>query len=100
MLHLQVEGTDSIDVALLPAEEGEASLEDYLTQAAPLAKPKRLAYYSQVAQRAPLKARLELPAGEYYLMLDHSQHFGDAQPVPVGLAARVDYLIQVGRLSP
>ena len=99
VLHLKVEGTDSIDVALLPAEEGEASLQNYLTQRSHLLSPKRLAFYAQVAKIAPLKTSIRLEAGQYFLMLDHDKGFGDAQPQPPELAARVDYLIQVGRIE-
>ncbi len=97
-LWLHLEGTTSVDIALIPAAEASESLHSYVRSPGPAPSPKMLAYYSQAGKSAPLDLELQPPAGEYFLFIDHSTSFGDAEPMREALPARVDYLIQVGKM--
>lgn len=90
-----LDGTDVIDVLVIPAEGG-AAIREYVSQPgarAPKVKPN---FSAQLSQAAPLKADLELPPGDYYVVFDHSDQAGVTTPAPPALPARVDYLLQVG----
>lgn len=94
---LEVEGTPAIDVALVPAQNGGAILNRYVRERGPRNPQGPLPFYTKASSVAPLKAEIPVPAGDYYLLLDHSRAFGRAKPDKDTLPARVDYLVQVGK---
>jgi hypothetical protein len=53
-------------------------------------------FLATATEEAPTKARVKVPEGDYYLVLDHSEAWGKTTPSEDALPARVDYLIQTG----
>lgn len=94
---LKVDGAPALDVALVPASGGNATLDRYVREPGPRNPRGPLPFYAQASAVAPFKTEVPLPAGDYYLLLDHSSAFGRVRPAEDALPARVDYLVQVGR---
>ena len=101
-IKMHLEGTQAVDVLVVPKSEGDASLQLYTQYAAagPLAYPPRFAdvvRYGTEYQRA-----LPVPAGMYYVVIDNTTSAGASAPPPtlfgvVGdSAAIVNYVIQIG----
>lgn len=95
-LLLTVEGTDSIDFALLSESSAQPHLDRYLSR--PGSPPFGVvpSFESVVSRVARTRAHVRLPKGSYFLVLDHSGAWGATDPPPDALPARVDYLIQTG----
>jgi hypothetical protein len=93
---LHVEGTPKIDFALL----SEGSAGPYLRQYLKEPGIKQLAvvptFVSVAEDGPPTRAQVKVPAGDYYLVLDHSSAVGSTSPSGDALPARVDYLVQTG----
>jgi hypothetical protein len=95
VLTLALEGASSADALVVPAADGTATIERYLSHPGP-AVPNRAVFQAEVGTGAPLRSELVLPAGDYYLVLDHTDRVGTSKPTPQALPARIDYLLQVG----
>jgi hypothetical protein len=93
---LHVEGTDAVDFALLSAGTAAPHLKSYLTKARTAKVTTVPTFLSTATSSAPTRARVKVPEGEYFLVLDHSPAWGDTTPAKDELPARVDYLIQTG----
>lgn len=93
---LRLEGTDAVDFALLSASAAAPHLDRYLTR--PGLVPARVVptFLSIATTQAPTKARVAVPPGDYYVLLDHSAAWGETTPGEDALPARVDYLVQTG----
>lgn len=93
---LRVEGTDSIDFALLSEASAVPHLQSYLSQ--PGSPPVKIvpSFLAQATSTAPTRAEVRVPEGSYFLVLDHSPAWGDHTPDAKSLPARIDYLIQTG----
>jgi hypothetical protein len=101
-LTMQLEGTQGVDVFLVPKNEGDASLQLYINYgpAGPLAYPPRfqdvLRYGVQYQRAVPV------PPGMYYVVIDNTSSAGQVSPpvgFPFGVAdpgAIVNYAIQIG----
>lgn len=95
-LTLNVEGTDAVDFALVSAKTAEPHLRAYLTSPGAKTVSSVPTFLSQATDAAPTRARVKVPAGDYFLVLDHSPAWGKVTPKEGALPARVDYLIQTG----
>lgn len=97
---LQVDGAEAIDVALVSASRDPSLIERYVTTrgAAPL--DSHVVFQAQASKVAPFRAEIPLPAGDYYLVFDHSKNFGKTSTKTEALPVRVDYLIQLGPAKP
>ena len=84
-----------LDLAILPARNVPAMLDQYLAAAGPAPLPVHPSFAAQVSSAAPFKAEVPLPPGQYFLVIDHSTAFGTSAPVGTS-AAKVDYLVQLG----
>jgi hypothetical protein len=95
-LTLLVDGAAAVDVSLLPKFGAEQMIDAYVQNAGPrnLAAPAR--FTDRVAAGALWQRAVEVPAGVYYVVADHSSVLGATAPDAADGAAKVDYLIQLG----
>jgi len=96
---LHVQGAKQIDFALLKEEAGASYLRGYLTQPGVKPLPVVPTFEATAEDGRPTRAQVKVPAGDYYLVLDHSSALGKTNPDQAALPARVDYLIQTGRAN-
>ncbi len=94
-LTLKLDGVSHVDLALVPARNTPAMLDQYLAVGGPVALSVHPSFAAQVGSTAPFKAVVPLPPGQYFLVLDHSTAFGVSAPTGTS-AAKVDYLVQLG----
>lgn len=95
-LTLNVEGTEAVDFALVSAKTAEPHLRAYLTSPGTTKVTSVPTFLAQATDAAPTRARVKVPPGDYFLVLDHSAAWGKVTPEENALPARVDYLIQTG----
>lgn len=95
-LTLNVEGTEAVDFALVSAKTAEPHLQAYLTSPGTTRVASVPTFLAQATDAAPTRARVKVPPGDYFLVLDHSAAWGKITPKEDALPARVDYLIQTG----
>ncbi len=95
-LTLQVEGVNSIDFSLISEQNAQPYLKEYLKKPGAHRPQVVPSYQSSASAKAPTRAQVSLPAGYYYLVLDHSSAWGASTPDEKELPARIDYLIQTG----
>jgi len=95
-LTLRVEGTDAVDFALVSAKTAEPHIKNYLRTPGTTKVKSVPTFLSTATAAAPTRARVKVPAGDYFLVLDHSSAWGSLTPDEGALPARVDYLIQTG----
>lgn len=98
-LTLNVEGTEAVDFALVTAKTAEPHLFAYLKTPGTQKVASVPTFLSQATDTVPTRARVKVPPGDYYLVLDHSAAWGNVNPPDGALPARVDYLIQSGTPS-
>lgn len=96
---LHVEGTKKIDFAILKEESAAPYLKGYLTQPGVAPLPVVPTFEAIVEHGQPTRAQVKVPPGDYYLVLDHSSALGTTNPDASALPARVDYLVQTGRVN-
>jgi hypothetical protein len=99
LLHLELDGIDTIDVQIVPKATGAAMLDRYVRSPgpAPQLAPPLLTALAQRGKR--LLQPIPLPPGEYFALLDNSPALGQAQPpqgAPSDHAASVELAILVG----
>jgi hypothetical protein len=94
-----VDGIDAVDVFVIPKDEADASLKQYLDYG----PSGKLAFEPQrqwVLQRGQdFRQTVPLPAGMYYVLIDNTSSAGQAAPPQNALddrAAVVSYVIQIG----
>lgn len=93
---LQVAGTPQVDFALLEASSARPVLDRYLTKPGNAPLPVVPTFAAVATNEQLTRAEVRVPEGEYFLVLDHSRAWGDADPAPTALPARIDYLVQIG----
>lgn len=93
---LRVEGSAAVDFALLSEASAAPYIEQYLNRPGAHHAGLVPSFLSQASSLTPTRAAVKLPPGDYFLILDHSQAWGDNTPDSSTLPARVDYLIQTG----
>ena len=98
-LTLELDGTDKLDVAILPANGG-LPVRRYVESPGPQRPAETPPFRALLSRGAPLRAEVPLAPGDYYLVFDHSGAFGSVSPGSSDLPARVDYLVQLGAPSP
>jgi hypothetical protein len=97
-LTLTLDGAPNLDVLLLAKGTGDSALESYIRLPG-AAVPQAIPFAELLQQGQRYQRTIPVPKGAYYLLLDHSDRVGGAQPPVTALddrAARVDYLVQVG----
>jgi hypothetical protein len=91
-----LDGAPGIDVFVVPASDAQAMIQAYVTRAgsAPLTRAPLLD--AELRSSHPLTLRLDVPAGNYFLLFDHSSNAGRSSPTAGQQAAKIDYLVQLG----
>jgi hypothetical protein len=97
-LTLSVDGAPSVMATLLPQAEGDTLVDGYIRTPGPKSVAGRPLFDEAVAQGQIFRRFVAVPAGRYYLLLDHSdrQGHGPAPAMTTDQAAKVDYLILLG----
>ncbi len=98
-LTAQLEGTPSIDVAVLKAQGGRP-IQEYVTQKGPRSASVAPVFLTELSSGPPLQTEVPLRPGDYYVLFDHSSAVGTVAPGENALPARVDYLLQLGPATP
>lgn len=99
-LTLDAEGARAVDVAIVPAGGTSPLIEHYVSQPGAPALPAGVPFLAEASAIAPFRSVVPLPAGDYYVVFDHSKAIGRTHPAADALPVRVDYLIQVGDAAP
>ncbi|HEX5101519.1 MAG TPA: hypothetical protein VFV94_18540 [Polyangiaceae bacterium] len=97
-LTVSVDGAPSIDVLVVPQAEGDKLIDGYVRTRGPQTVAGRPLLDEPVPAGALFRRFVKVPAGRYYLLLDHGNRRGHGPaPGPVtDQAAKVDYLILLG----
>lgn len=95
-LNLALDGAPAIDVFVLPEADARGMREAYVTRAGGVPLLRAPAFDAQLLANQPLELGLDLPRGDYCLLLDHSANAGRSPPAAGQQAAKVDYLLQLG----
>lgn len=95
-LSLALDGAPAVDVFVVPEIDGQTMLQSYVTRAggAPLPRAPLLDVELRASQESALA--LDIPAGNYFLILDHGTSAGRSSPSAGQQAAKIDYLVQLG----
>jgi len=97
-LTMTLDGAAAVDVFLVAKQNGDLMVTRYASAAGPVPMVGTPVASEVLSAGQPLKRTVPVPAGTYYLMLDHSPAAGPTTPPTVLLddrAARIDYLVQV-----
>jgi hypothetical protein len=97
-LTLSVDGAPSVNVLVVPQAEGDKLIDGYVRTRGPQPVPAQPLLDEPVPTGALFRRFVKVPAGRYYLLLDHGDRRGHGPaPGPVtDQAAKVDYLILLG----
>jgi hypothetical protein len=95
-LSLALDGAPGADIFALPESHARVMREAYVTRtgAAPLMHAPLLD--TELRANQPLTLALDIPPGNYCLVLDHSANAGRSPPAAGQQAAKIDYLLQLG----
>jgi hypothetical protein len=93
---VSLDGAPAADVFVVPEADGQAMLRAYVTQAGPVPLPRAPLLDASVRAGEPLSLSIDIPPGNYFLILDHSAAAGRSPPAPGPQAAKLDYLLQLG----
>ena len=94
-----VDGAPTVDLLLVPKSQADVLLATYTSVSGP-AVPSSAPFSAVVQSGQTLQQYVPVPKGTYALIIDHSAAVGQVAPPQVAFddrAARLDYLIQVGR---
>ena len=97
-LTLSVDGAPSIEALIVPGAEGDTLVDGYIRSPGPKRPAGKPLLDEPVAAGKLFRRFVNVPAGRYYLLLDHSDRVsnGPAPSLTADQAAKVDYLILVG----
>jgi hypothetical protein len=95
-LSLSLDGAPAADVFVVPEADGQLMLQAYVTRAGPAPLPRAPLLDAALQAHAPLSLSLDIPPGNYFLVLDHSTAAGRSPPAAGQQAAKIDYLLQLG----
>ena len=95
-LNVALDGAPAADLFVIPAADAQTMLQAYVTRAGSAPLPHAPLLEARVTAQAPLQLALDVPAGDYFLVFDHSAGVGRAAPGPGQQAARLEYLAQLG----
>ena len=95
-LNLALDGAPVADVFVVADADARTMREAYVTRAggAPLVRAPLLE--AELRANQPLELALDVPPGNYGLVLDHSSAAGRSPPAAGQQAAKIDYLLQLG----
>jgi hypothetical protein len=98
-LTLATDGAPLVDVLLVPKVVGDGLVDSYVKNRGPVSIPGGARLDESVPQGTLFQRFVNVPPGEYYLVLDNSDRAGHSAP-PSGKfddrAAKVDYLVLRG----
>ena len=95
-LNVALDGATSADLVVVSAADARTMLQAYVTRSGSAPLPHAPLLEAAIDSRAPLQLQLDIPAGDYFLLFDHSPNVGRSTPGPGQQAARLDYLVQLG----
>jgi len=97
-LNLSVDGTPAVDVLLVNQATGDALVDAYVKERGPRPVPGPVLFDEPLLKTQPFRRFVPVPAGRYYLVLDHSDRAGrgPAPDLRADRAAKIDYLLMVG----
>ena len=95
-LHLSLDGAPAADVFVVPEADARAMFETYVTRAGAVPLPRAPLLDAELRANQPLQLSLDIPPGNFELILDHSTHAGRSPPAAGQQAATIDYLLQLG----
>lgn len=93
---VKMDGTDSIDVLLVPKAQGDVMIQGYVTNPGPAipTSPPRL--LEPLGSGVLWQRYVPVSPGDYFVVLDHSAAIVPSAPGAQALPAKVDYAIQLG----
>ncbi len=96
-LTVNVEGTQAVDLLVIPRLPGDAWLGSYIHEIAPRPPPVMPAFDDAVVAGSIYRRPIALPPGQYYLVLDHTPSAGRTSIPLTGRDERVvvSYAVQV-----
>ena len=80
----------------MPEADARAMFETYVTRAGAVPLPRAPLLDAELRANQPLQLSLDIPPGNFELILDHSTHAGRSPPAAGQQAATIDYLLQLG----
>lgn len=95
-LTLSLDGAPAVDVLVVSESEGQRLTRAYVTQRGGARLSSAPLIDAELRADSPLQVAINVPPGNYYLVLDHSPEMGRFPPSAGGQAAKIDYLIQLG----
>jgi hypothetical protein len=97
-LNLSVDGTPAVDVILVGQAAGDALVDGYVREPGARPVPGPVLFDESLLAGQPFRRFVPVPAGRYYLVIDHSDRAGrgPAPDLRADRAAKIDYLLLVG----
>lgn len=98
-LTMTVDGAPSVDALIVPKANGDQLIGTYVQTPGAVAIPGGALLDESVTQGSAWKRYVNVPPGEYYLVLDNSDRAGRSAPPRAGFddrAVKVDYLVLRG----
>jgi hypothetical protein len=97
-LNLTIDGTPAVDVLLVTQAVGDSLVDAYVRERGPRPVPAPVLFDETLQAAQPFRRFVPVPAGRYYLVLDHSDRAGrgPAPDLRTDRAAKIDYLLMVG----
>jgi hypothetical protein len=95
-LTASVDGAPSVDVLVLPQAEGDKLVDAYVRTRGAQAPGGRPLLDEPVGTGTLFRRFVNVPAGRYYLLLDHSDRRGHGPAAASAQAAKIDYLVLLG----
>ena len=95
-LNLSLDGAPAVDVFVVPEIDGQTLTQAYVTQKGGAHLPRAPLLEADLVAGQPRQLSVNVPAGNYFLIFDHSAGVGRTNPLPGEQAAKIDYLVQVG----
>jgi hypothetical protein len=95
-LSLALDGAPAADVFVLPESDARVMREAYVTRAGGAVLARAPLLDAELRANQPLTLAIDVPPGDYCLILDHSASAGRSPPASGQQAAKIDYLLQLG----
>jgi hypothetical protein len=95
-LSLALDGAPAADVFVLPESDARVMREAYVTRAGGAVLARAPLLDAELRANQPLTLAIDVPPGNYCLILDHSASAGRSPPASGQQAAKIDYLLQLG----
>lgn len=95
-LSLALDGAPAVDVFVVPEHDGQTMLQSYVTRGGGAPLPRSPLLDAELRASQPVTTFLDVPPGNYFLVLDHSTSAGRSAPSAGQQAAKIDYLVQLG----